>query len=147
MVIVWLAIVTKASADFCCLLANLTCLSVEIQLSECIQSVTMVGAVYCPQYTEKQLGTTKVDKGEIYLTVTAKHATIADMQPNSIRDLKGVCVGNPSYCRVLIKISSPANTVAAKAAGLSGNLLLNCSKTRSEGEGGRRREERVMGAT
>ena len=96
----------------------------------------MVGAVYCPQYTEKQLGTTKVDKGEIYLTVTAKHATIADMQPNSIRDLKGVCVGNPSYCRVLIKISSPANTVAAKAAGLSGNLLLNCSKPGLEGGGG-----------
>ena len=33
-----------------------------------------------PQYTEKQLRTTKLDKGEIYLTVTAKHAMIADMQ-------------------------------------------------------------------
>ena len=58
-VIVWLAIVNKASADFCCLVANLTCLSVEIQLSECIESVTMVGGVYCPQYTEKQLRNNK----------------------------------------------------------------------------------------
>ena len=42
----------------------------------------MAGARYiAPQYTEKQLRTTRVDKGEIYLTVTAKHATIADMQP------------------------------------------------------------------
>ena len=78
-----------------------------------------------PQYTEKQLRTTKLDKGEIYLTVTAKHATIADMQRTKF---------NPRFEKSLRRksfLSEPFNEnfiqIEAAAASLSGNLLLNCS--------------------
>ena len=79
-----------------------------------------------PQYTEKQLRTTKLDKGEIYLTVTAKHATIADMQRTKFNSRFEKSLRRKSF------LSKPFNEnfiqIEAAAASLSGNLLLNCSK-------------------
>ena len=83
-----------------------------------------------PQYTEKQLRTTKLDKGEIYLTVTAKHATIADMQRTKF---------NPRFEKSLRRksfLSEPFNENFIGKSGSSQSVwesFIELQQARSEG--------------